>query len=120
MRSIVKIFFIVLLVAVSEIPLIAQQREIVGYFPGGVTRNNHYNVKNIITSGSADILTVIDYAFSVPAPDSLGRIIPVLSQPEFAYQKIFEAEFSVDSCGRFVAGSARKFQPIKKTQITLS
>lgn len=77
----------------------AQRQEIVGYFPGGGMRNNYYNAKNIETSGSADKLTVIDYAFCEPKPDSLGRIVPTFSSPLYAFQQPCTAQFSIDGVG---------------------
>ena len=74
----------------------AQTPEIVGYFAGWTAENNKYNVRNIETSGSADKLTVIDYAFCVPQPGADGRIIPAFADPFYDYQQIFPAEYSID------------------------
>jgi chitinase len=74
----------------------AQKQEIVGYFAGGAAEKFKYTVKNIETSGSAEILTVIDYAFCEPQPGSDGRIIPVFGNPVCDYQQIYPAEYSID------------------------
>ena len=96
MKVINKIFFVFTFLIGFEIMLTAQQKEVVGYFAGGGMNDYRYTVKNIVTSGSAGILTVINYAFSQPRPDSTRRIVPVINQPELAYQKVCDAEHSVD------------------------
>ncbi len=64
--------------------------------PGELQKKFKYNVRNIETSGSADKLTVIDYAFCEPQPGSDGRIIPVFANPVYDYLQIYPAEYSVD------------------------
>lgn len=70
---------------------------IVGYFPEwGVYRQQPYLVKNIVTSGSADKLTVLNYAFGYPKPDSTGVVTCQLNDPESAYLQTYSANDSVN------------------------
>ena len=70
---------------------------IVGYFPEwGVYHQQPYLVKNIVTSGSADKLTVLNYAFGYPKPDPTGVVTCQLNDPESAYQQTYSANDSVD------------------------
>lgn len=76
-------------------PTHAQQKEIIAYFSGGVVRHGIYYVKNIETTGAAEKITMINYAFCVPAPDSNGTILPVIDTYT-AYQQIYDADLSID------------------------
>lgn len=70
---------------------------IVGYFPEwGRYRQQPYLVKNIVTSGSADKLTVINYAFGLPKPDPTGVVTCQIDDHVAAYQQAYSAEASVD------------------------
>ena len=71
--------------------------QIVGYFPEwGVYHQPSYDVKSIDESGAADSLTIINYAFVVPAPDDTGTVVCQLDDPVAAYQQIYPANRSVD------------------------
>lgn len=50
-------------------------QEIVGYFIEWGIYGRQYLVKDIVTSGSADKLTVINYAFANAAPDANGQVV---------------------------------------------
>jgi len=70
---------------------------IVGYFPEwGVYRQQPYLVKNIVTSGSANKLTVLNYAFGLPKPDLRGVVTCQLDDHWSAYQRTYSANESVD------------------------
>jgi len=70
---------------------------IVGYFPEwGVYRQQPYLVKNIVTSGSANKLTVLNYAFGLPKPDLRGVVTCQLDDHWSAYQRTYSADDSVD------------------------
>ncbi len=70
--------------------------QIVAYFPEWEVRRPYY-VKNIETSGSADKITVINYAFGYPGPDpQTGDITCQMRDPKAAYQQSYTAEMSVD------------------------
>lgn len=69
-----------------------QKKEIIAYYGG--FRSGYY-VKDIERIGSADKLTVINYAFAVPVPDSLGNIIPKINSYS-AYQEVYSGEMSID------------------------
>ena len=76
----------------------AQPKEVVAYFTEWGAASNYY-VKNIESSGAADIITVINYAFAVPAPDSLGRIEPSFMSPRLAYGQVYTPDISIDGIG---------------------
>ena len=56
MKIINKIYFLFTFLMCFEIMLTAQQKEVVGYFAGGGMKDYRYTVKNIVASGSAEIL----------------------------------------------------------------
>ena len=83
-----RIFTIILML----LPLIsaAQEREIVAYYTGFRS-----SAKELEKTGSAGKLTIINYAFARPEPDSSGNIIPKIHSYS-AYQEVYSAEMSVD------------------------
>ncbi len=75
----------------------AQKKEIVAFYPEWQAKgNNRYYVRNIETTGSADKITVLNYAFIIPQPDSSGRIFPEFLDPYLAYQQIYSPDMSID------------------------
>ena len=77
--------------------VVAQAKEIVAYFiEWGVYNKPPYYVKNIETSGAAEKITVLNYAFAIPAPDQTGNIVVQLDDPYAAYQQIYDADMSID------------------------
>ncbi len=77
----------------------AQSRafRIIAYFPEwGIEHRPPYYVKDIVSSGAADRLTDLIYAFSEPAPDFEGGIEPQFMNAYEAYQQIYSAAMSVD------------------------
>lgn len=71
-------------------------REIVGYFIEWGIYGRNYLVKDIVSSGSADKLTVINYAFANAAPDESGQVVCKLFDEWADYQKPWAAEQSVN------------------------
>ena len=70
--------------------------QIVGYFPEwGVYHQPWYDVKSIVESGAADGLTIINYAFVVPAPAANGTVVCKLDDPVAAYQQLYSSDRSV-------------------------
>jgi chitinase len=70
--------------------------EIIAYFPEWEVRRP-YLIKNIVASGSASKITVINYAFGYPGPDpQTGELVCQMRDPVAAYQQIYSAEMSVD------------------------
>ena len=94
----------VILIVILSTSLFSQKKEIVAYFTEWSHKSNQYIVKNIVESGSAEIITVINYSFAEPGPDSSGKIIPKFMNRNDAYGKHYEAENSVDG----VADSLRR------------
>ncbi len=105
-----KYFLFILLIILPAIT-VAQKKEIIGYYSG-----YRSNLKEIEKKGSADKLTIIDYAFAVPLPDSSGNIIPKLHSYS-AYQKIFSSEMSIDgiadSSNQPLRGLLNQFRKLK-------
>ncbi len=70
--------------------------QLIAYFPEWEYRRP-YLVKNIATSGSADKLTLINYAFGFPRPDEkTGAITCQTGDPYAAYQQVYSTAMSVD------------------------
>jgi chitinase len=76
----------------------AKQAEVVGYFIEWGVYGRSYFVKNVHTSGSADKLTVINYAFGNVAPASADDpgVVCKLADEWADYQRPWLAEESVD------------------------
>jgi chitinase len=71
-------------------------KQVVGYFiEWGIYGSPAYLVKNIVTSGSADKLTVINYAFGNVAPDTSGQVVCKLTDEWADYQVPWSADQSV-------------------------
>jgi len=90
----IKIFL--LIIFSSQIYLIGQKREIVAYYPSWGALHQNYLVKNLKISGSADKITVLIYAFAVPAPDSAKNIVLKHLNPNVDYQQSYSADMSID------------------------
>ena len=92
-----RFIFIFLASMMLILPVNAQKKEIVAFYPEWKAKGNDpYYVKNIESTGSADKITVLNYAFIIPHPDSAGRIIPEFSDPYLAYQQIYSQKMSID------------------------
>lgn len=97
-------------------PPLAVSPQVIGYFPEwGVGHSPPYTVKNIATSGAAAGLTIINYAFAVPAPDARGRVVCQLVDPVAAYQQVYSADRSVDGAADGSSQALRgHFNQLKK------
>jgi chitinase len=70
--------------------------QIAAYFPEWGVRNNYY-VKNIEAAGSAEKITLINYAFGIPMPDPhSGEFVCQIELPRYAYQQVYSAALSID------------------------
>jgi len=69
--------------------------QVVGYYIEWGIYGRNYTVKNVETSGSADRLGVINYAFSNVAPDAQGNVVCKLGDEWADYQKPWKADESV-------------------------
>ncbi|MGE5351884.1 MAG: glycosyl hydrolase family 18 protein [Acidobacteriota bacterium] len=85
-----------LILLTLTIAIQAQTKEIIGYFPEWGVEDLRYTVKNVEKTGAAEKLTTIMYAFSYPAPDSLGNIVPMFMDAFRAYLQPYTAEMSID------------------------
>lgn len=73
----------------------AKDKEVVGYFISWGIYGRGYTVKSMVDNGSADKLTVINYAFGNVLPNSQGDIVCQLGDPWAEYQKPWSAAESV-------------------------
>jgi len=111
----VEIFLAIILLILS--PMInAQKKEIVAYYPEWRAKNkNPYFVKDIERGGSADKITVLNYAFVQPEPDSSGNIIPAFIDPYLAYQQVYSSAMSIDGVADDSTQSLRgQFNQLRK------
>ncbi|MDR3611514.1 MAG: glycoside hydrolase family 18 protein [Ignavibacteriaceae bacterium] len=88
--------FLIISIVLLQLTAAAQPKEIVAYYPEWAPALRNYCVKNIETSGSADKITILNYAFIEPAPDSSGHIIAKFMNPFLDYQQVYSAGLSVD------------------------
>src|ERR1035437_11175510 len=88
--------FLLIFIVLFQFTMTAQKKEIVAYYPEWGSAYQHYYVKNVETSGSAKKITVLNYAFIEPGPDSSGNIIAKFMNPYLDYQQVYSADSSVD------------------------
>ncbi|HVO72756.1 MAG TPA: glycoside hydrolase family 18 protein [Ignavibacteriaceae bacterium] len=89
---------ITILLILSSI-ISAQQKEIIAYYPEFRSQGQIFYVKDLEKNGTASKLTVINYAFVEPAPDSSGNIIPKFINSFSAYKEIIPSGLSIDGLG---------------------
>ena len=91
---------------------------IVGYFIEWGIYGRQYFVKDVETSGSADELTVINYAFGNVAPDGNGNITCQLADPWADYQRPVGADESVngvaDTAEQSLRGNFNQLKELKE------
>jgi chitinase len=68
---------------------------VVGYFIEWGIYGRNYKVKDVETSGSADKLSVVNYAFGNVAPDGAGNVVCKLGDEWADYQRPWTADESV-------------------------
>jgi chitinase len=73
-----------------------QKKEIIAYFPQWGVEHQPYYIKHIERAGSANKITVLNYAFAKPGPDSTGKIIIKFMNAYYDYQQVYSAEMSID------------------------
>ena len=102
------ILFIILTLSVVTS---AQKKEIVAYYTGG----NPGYLKVLEKNGSADKITILDYAFAVPLTDSLGNIVPWFSNAYSIYREIYSKDMSIDGIADSLNQSLRgQFNQLRK------
>jgi len=93
-------------------------KQLVGYFIEWGIYGRNYKVKDVKTSGSADKLTVINYAFGNVAPDSSGDVVCKLGDEWADYQKPWTADESVTgeevTWPRPILGNFQQLQALKQ------
>ena len=92
--------------------------QVVGYFIEWGIYGRNYKVKDVETSGSADRLTVINYAFGNVAPDTTGNVVCKLGDDWADYQKPWTADESVTgeevTWPRPILGNFQQLQALKQ------
>lgn len=108
--------FVLMLILSVNMSSNAQTKEIVGYYPEWGVEDLRYIVKNIEQTGAAEKLTTIMYAFSHPAPDSAGNVVPMFMDAFKAYEQPYTAEMSVDGVADDTVNQALRgqFNQLKK------
>jgi Chitinase len=119
---------IILLIIFSfQVFLSAQKKEIVAYYEGGSAVYRSYFVKNLKSSGSADKITVLNYAFALPGQDSSGNIV-LFFDHYIDYQQAYSPDMSIDGIAddstRLLRGQFNQLKKLKakypKLKILLS
>jgi chitinase len=88
-----------------------REKEVVGYFIQWGIYQRNYHVKNIVTSGSAGTLTVINYAFAGIGDDLKCKIL----DPYADFNNRYDADKSVDGVADTVAQPLKgSFNQLKK------
>jgi chitinase len=91
--------------------------QVVGYFIEWGIYGRQYLVKNVVTSGSAARLDVINYAFGNVAPDAEGNVVCKLADEWADYQTSWTAEQSVTgeevTWPRRLLGNFQQLQALK-------
>jgi chitinase len=92
--------------------------QVVGYFIEWGIYGRNYKVKDVATSGSAERLSVINYAFGNVAPDTTGNVVCQLGDEWADYQKPWTAEESVTgeevTWPRPILGNFQQLQALKQ------
>jgi chitinase len=95
-----------------------REAQVVGYFIQWGIYGRQYRVKDVATSGSAERLTVINYAFGNVAPDSSGHVVCKLGDEWADYQTPWTAEQSVTgqevTWPRPILGNFQQLQALKQ------
>jgi len=108
---------ILIIFAICSLQIFTQKKEIIAYFGGYHSAHSGFLVKDVEKRGVADKITVINYAFATPWPDSSGNIIPQIN-PYFAYQEVYSGEMSVDGIADDSTQSLRgNFNQLKKLKL---
>ena len=96
----------------------AKAGQVVGYFIEWGIYGRQYYVKDVETSGSADELTVINYAFGNVAPDGNGNVTCQLADTWADYQRPVGASESVtgeaDGPDQALRGNFNQLRELKK------
>jgi chitinase len=91
---------------------------VVGYYIEWGIYGRNYKVKDVKTSGSAEKLSVINYAFGNVAPDSTGNVVCKLGDEWADYQKPWTADESVTgeevTWPRPILGNFQQLQALKQ------
>lgn len=91
--------------------------QIAAYFPEWEVRRPYY-VKDIVAAGSAEKITILNYAFGVPGPDESGTVVCQFLDAQPAYVQPYTAEMSVDGEADQPGQALRgHFQQLRKLKV---
>jgi chitinase len=103
--------------ALTSVPTFAATAppKVVGYFTAWGIYDQPYTLKNIVSSGSAPLLTHLNYAFSDVAPVAAGsQVVCQLGDPWADYQKTWTAAESINGVAVSGGGALRgNFQQLR-------
>ena len=110
-----KIIFLLTLILIPVLTN-AQKKEIVAYYPEWRAKGDKpYFVKDIENGNSADKITVLNYAFIIPGPDSSGNIIPKFMNSFIDYGQFYSSQMSIDGIADDSTQALRgQFNQLKK------
>ena len=93
-------------------------KQVVGYYIEWGIYGRSYTVKNVKTSGSAEKLTAINYAFGNVGSDDSGKVVCKLADDWADYQKPWSADQSVTghevTWPRPILGNFQQLQALKE------
>jgi chitinase len=105
---------LVLLLCFLAVPAAGAQPKVVGYFAAWGVYDKSYTVKNLVSSGSAPLLTHINYAFGNVVPDAGGsQVVCQIGDPWADYQKTWTAAESVNGVAVSSGALRGNFQQLK-------
>jgi chitinase len=111
-----KTITLLLILFLFQVLLFAQKKEIVAYYEGGSAAYNSHVVKNLQKYGSADKITVLNYAFAVPGQDSSGNIA-LFFDHYLDYQQPYSSDMSIDGIAddstRLLRGQFNQLKKLK-------
>jgi len=90
------LFVIFALLILSHTVNSQQKKEIIAYFPQWGIEHQPYYIKYIEATGAADKITILNYSFAEPGPDSTGKIVAKFMNTFYDYQQVYSTEMSID------------------------
>lgn len=105
---------VMLLLFLLAAPAAGAQPKVVGYFASWGVYDKAYTVKSLVSSGSAPLLTHVNYAFANVVPDAAGsQVVCQIGDPWADYQKPWTAAESVNGVEVSSGALRGSFQQLK-------
>jgi GH18 family chitinase len=93
----------------------ATDKQLIAYYPEWGVHLQPYFVKDIVSSGAAERITVLNYSFAIPAPGPDGDVVCTLEDPEAAYQQWYDGTMAVDEVADTMGDPVRgQFNQLRK------